>query len=100
MLEARYVLVCENVEESALSSKELALTPAVRSETSEALRRLCTFEEGASFRGKQEMLRTPKVVFLRRRDSLLRCEARQAKHSEGCVPSKKCFAQWPDSSVG
>ena len=81
MLEARYVLVCENVEESALSSKELTLTPAVRSETSEALRRLCTFEEGASFRGKQEMLRTrscgaergkrstPKVVHLRRNAS-------------------------------
>ena len=48
-------MVCENVKESALSSKELAFT------------RSCGVE--------QEMLRTPKVVFL--------------LHSEGCGPSKK-----------
>ena len=56
-----------------------------------------------SWSSKQEVLRTPKVAFLRRRDSLLRCgarkaphflpwEARNASHSEGCGPLKKGLA--------
>ena len=82
-----------------------------------SLRRLCSFEEGTrscgaereklrtSFRGKQEMLRTPKDLLLlhsllwcgaRNASHLLRTkssEARNASHSEGSGPSKKGLAQ-------